>query len=67
MSPDYSYATLKRILSDLVSENYLVSVGKGRGTKHKISPVYEIIQPIDMEKYYEKEMNTEEIELPLNK
>ena len=54
---EVSYATLKRILSKLISENYVESHGKGKGTKYLISPAYELIQPIDIDKYYEKEID----------
>ena len=51
-----SYATLKRLTRKLISENYLTAKGKGKGTKYLISPNYEVIQPIDIEKYYELEI-----------
>jgi len=56
-----SYASLKRMLSRLVLENFLTTVGKGKATKYLISPLYEIIRPIDIEKYYEKEIDDREI------
>ncbi len=52
-----SYATFKRILAKLISENYLSTNGKGKGTKYCISPVFELIQPIDLNKYYQKEID----------
>ncbi len=52
-----SYATLKRILSKLISDSYLATVGKGKGTKYTISPTFELLAPIDIEKYYEKEID----------
>ena len=58
---EMSYATLKRLLSKLVSENYIKAEGKGKGTKYIISPVYELIQPIDIENYYKKEIDEREI------
>ena len=61
-----SYATLKRILTKLISENYLSSKGQGKGTKYIISPAYEVIQPIDIEKYYEKEIDEREIKEGFN-
>ncbi|PLW93359.1 MAG: cell filamentation protein Fic [Marinilabiliales bacterium] len=61
-----SYATLKRILTKLKSENYLSSKGKGKGTKYFISPTYEVIQPFDLEKYYEKEIDEREIKKNFN-
>ncbi|MEA3444801.1 MAG: cell filamentation protein Fic, partial [Bacteroidota bacterium] len=56
-----SYATLKRILTNLKSNNYLISTGKGKGTKYLLSPTLELIQPIDIEKYYQKEIDEREI------
>lgn len=56
-----SYATLKRILSALKSKNYLISTGQGKGTKYLLSPLYELIQPISIEKYYEQEIDERQI------
>ncbi|WP_445731148.1 Fic family protein [Mariniflexile sp.] len=56
-----SYATLKRVLSKLVSENYIITEGKGKGTKYFISPVYELVQPIDVDTYYENEIDARDI------
>lgn len=52
-----SYATLKRILNDLVAKNYLATSGKGKATKYKVSATFELLEPIDIEKYYEKELD----------
>lgn len=52
-----SYATLKRILSDLVAKNYLATSGKGKATKYEVSATFELLEPIDIEKYYEKELD----------
>ena len=35
-----SIATIKRILSKLVSENLIVTIGKGKSTRYKLSPSY---------------------------
>lgn len=61
-----SYATLKRILTQLISQNYLITKGRGKGTRYFISPVYEVIQPIDVEKYYEKEIDERDIKEGFN-
>ena len=52
-----SYATVKRILTKLTNENLLITTGKGKGTKYLISPAYELLQPVDIEKYYKKEVD----------
>ena len=56
-----SYATLKRNLINLISKNFLGIKGRGKGTKYYISPMYELIQPIDIKQYYEKEIDEREI------
>lgn len=56
-----SYATLKRILSKLISENFIITTGKGKGTKYLISPAYELILPIDIDQYYEREIDDRKI------
>ena len=61
-----SYATLKRILTNLISENFIKTKGRGKGTKYFISPVYELIQPIDIQKYYGKEIDEREIKQEFN-
>ncbi len=57
----FSYATLKRILSDLKTDNYLQTKGQGKGTKYLLSPAYELICPIDIDRYYEKEIDERQI------
>ncbi len=56
-----SYATLKRLLTKLISENYISSKGLGKGTKYIISPIYKVIQPVDIEEYYKKEIDERKI------
>ena len=56
-----SYATLKRILVKLISENLLSRSGKGKGTKYNISPAYQVIRPIDIDKYYKNDIDDREI------
>lgn len=57
ISSEISYATLKRMLTRLISEKYLITTGKGKGTRYLFSPVYELIKPLDIEEYFEKEID----------
>ncbi len=66
LSTSISYATVKRILSKLVDENLLSKRGQGKSTKYLISPTYEILYPVDIEKYYEKEIDEREIKESFN-
>jgi fido (protein-threonine AMPylation protein)/predicted transcriptional regulator len=61
LSNSISYATTKRILSKLVAEKLLILKGHGKGTKYLISPAYILFQPIDVELYYEKEIDERKI------
>ena len=56
-----SYATIKRILSKLTNDNLLIINGKGKGSKYSISPLYKLIQPIDVEQYYKQEIDERSI------
>ena len=51
------YATIKRILNQLLSENLITTKGKGKGTKYIISPTYELLHRIDVAVYFEKEQD----------
>lgn len=57
----FSYATLKRMLNDLIANDYLLTIGQGKGTKYLLSPAYELIYPINMDIYYEKEIDERQI------
>ncbi len=61
-----SYATLKRMLTNLILENFIETKGRGRGTKYIISSVYELVRPIDIQKYYEKEIDERKIKQEFN-
>jgi prophage maintenance system killer protein/predicted transcriptional regulator len=61
-----SYATLKRILSKLITENLLTTTGRGKGTKYIISPAFELLEPINVEKYFKKEIDEREIKEGFN-
>jgi Fic family protein len=56
-----SYATLKRMLTDLKANSYLSTKGQGKGTKYLISPVFELIRPVDVAAYYQKEIDERQI------
>lgn len=61
LGESFSYATLKRILTGLITDNYLLSTGQGKGTKYLLSPAWELISPVDIESYYEKEIDERQI------
>jgi len=63
---EIGYATVKRILSKLVDDNLISTIGKGRGRKYLISPAYNLFYPIDLNSYFEKEIDEREIQTSFN-
>ena len=61
-----SYATVKRVLAQLSSDNLLLVKGQGKGTKYYISSAFELLQSIDIEKYYQKEIDERIIKTDFN-
>jgi Fic family protein len=51
------YATIKRILNQLLSEKLISTKGKGKATKYVISPAYELLHSVSVESYFEKEQD----------
>ena len=60
------YATVKRILTKLIFDKLILAIGKGRGTKYVIGPAYELFFPINVEEYFEKEIDEREIKDSFN-
>lgn len=63
---EVGYATVKRILTKLKAENLIITEGKGKGTKYKISPVYEVFKPIDLKQYFSVEIDERKIKDSFN-
>ncbi len=61
-----SLATVKRILSKLIQERLIISTGKGKSTRYSLSHEYKLFEPIDIEKYYEKEIDERQIKESFN-
>ncbi len=63
---EISYATAKRILTRLIAEQLIISEGKGRGTKYVISPFYTLFNPVDINGYFEQEIDERQIRTDFN-
>lgn len=61
-----SYATVKRTLSKLISDYFIVVEGKGKGTKYKISPSYNLFKPINIKDYFLTEIDDRKIREQFN-
>jgi len=52
-----SIATIKRNLSKLIAKKLIIPIGKGKATKYKLSPFYNLYCEFDLQNYYEKEID----------
>jgi len=50
-------ATIKRVLSKLVSEKLISTTGKGKSTRYQLSLFYKLFEKIDIGQYYDKEID----------
>ncbi len=66
LSISLGYATVKRSLSDLIHDKLIEIEGKGRGTKYKISRSYSLFAPVNLDTYFEKEIDEREINKSFN-
>lgn len=60
------YATVKRLLKSLISQNLIEPSGQGKGTKYQISKAYELLNPINLDEYFKKEIDEREIKKSFN-
>lgn len=63
---DISIATLKRALQELVSYALVITIGEYKSRKYEISPAYDLIRPIDVEQYFEKEIDERIVQTSFN-
>lgn len=66
LSLKMSYATVKRALSQLLSEKLIATSGKGKNTKYEISPSYQLFIPIGLDSYFEKEIDERDVQKSFN-
>lgn len=61
-----SPATLRRKLQELVAEELIVAIGELKSRKYELSASYNIIRPINVEQYFEKEIDERKIQEKFN-
>jgi len=52
-----SYATVKRAITKLLEDQLIISAGKGKATTYSLSPAYVLLHPIDVDQYFQKEID----------
>src|SRR5690606_28826820 len=61
-----SYATVKRVISNLLEAGQIISEGQRRATRYQLSPANEVLGPIDMAAYFEREIDERDIQEGFN-
>ncbi len=61
-----AYATTKRTLSQLVAQNWVIAKGQGKSTKYYIGSSFMLLSPVDVEKYFSKEIDERTIKPEFN-
>jgi len=61
-----SYATVKRCLARLLSENHIVQQGNAKNSRYALSPTFTLFYPINLDEYYSKEIDEREILMGYN-
>lgn len=60
-TPSHSYATIKRAIKELVNEGIVVVIGAGKNTTYTLSQKYKLTRPVDMEAYYQLDIDERKI------
>jgi len=56
-----SYATVKRVIANLLESGQIISEGQRRATRYWVSPANQLLGYIDMDAYFEKEIDERDI------
>jgi Fic family protein len=63
---DLSQATLNRELKILLEHNWIIKSGNGRSTAYKTSSKYKYLRPVDLEHYYQKDLDHRQVQETFN-
>ena len=63
---ELGYATVKRVLASLIEKELILSFGNARATKYSVSPNHLVLSEIDLNHYFEKEIDERIIQSSFN-
>ena len=61
INSEKSLATLKRVLTNLITERLIETIGKGKSTRYRLSQYFRLFENTDIDTYYSKEIDEREI------
>lgn len=62
----FSYATIKRLLQELVDCGFVQTVGKGKATRYGLTTSFRLLYPVDLEAYFRNEVDERQINRHFN-
>ncbi|WP_206513820.1 Fic family protein [Pseudoflavitalea rhizosphaerae] len=66
ISGNKAYATTKRAISQLIAQNWVIAKGQGKSTRYYIGSSFMLLSPVDIEKYFLKEIDERTIKSDFN-
>lgn len=57
LNTEVAYATIKRQLNQLIEEGLVITEGRGKATRYRISPSFDVLSPVDVESYFQQEQD----------
>jgi len=63
---DMGYATVKRLISNLITNKLLEQQGNGKASRYQIAPTYNLFVPIDIDQYFSHEIDERKINKTFN-
>ncbi len=66
ITQEISIATLKRVLQELISSGLVNAIGELKGRKYELSQAYYVISPINVNQYFEQEIDERTIKSSFN-
>lgn len=61
-----SYATVKRVIASLLENGQIISEGQRRATRYQVSPANQLLGEMNMDIYFEKEIDERDIQEGFN-
>ncbi len=66
LSDDVSESTVKRLIANAVSNGFIEVFGRGRGTKYKLSPQAHVTMQLDLDTYFERDVDERQVQETFN-
>lgn len=66
MDGNQSAATVKRLLKNAINTGHALSQGRGPATRYRLTPQAQLLMPLNIDTYFEKEIDEREVQRTFN-